>query len=102
MKSTPINSTRDFAALVRGRRHELDLTQVELAERMEVSRQWVALFEAGNRGAGLDRVIRLLDALELRLVVDEAGKGGGGEREGDGPPTEDIDLDALLDRHRKP
>jgi HTH-type transcriptional regulator / antitoxin HipB len=102
MKTIPINSIRDLAAVIRGRRRELGLTQAEVAARIDVSRQWIALFEAGNSGATLDRVVRLLDALELRLAVHGADEGGGGAPEGDGPPTEDIDLDALLDRHRKP
>jgi HTH-type transcriptional regulator/antitoxin HipB len=99
MRSTPIASIRALASLARGRRHELGLTQAELAERMGVSRQWIAGFEAGKPGAGLNLVIRLLDALDLRLAVEDEAEGRGAPRQ-DEPAGEEVDLDALLDRHR--
>lgn len=101
MRSTPINSIRDLASLARGRRRDLRLTQAELAERMGVSRQWVAGFEAGKPGAGLNLVIRLLDALDLRLAVNEEEEESRGARRRDEPAAEEIDLDALLERHRE-
>jgi len=68
----------------------------ELARRAHVSRQWISEFEAGKPTAELGLVIRLLDALELRLTVDS-----GEQRQ---PAREEsaatVDLDAVLDDYR--
>ncbi len=90
MTPTSINSIRDLAAAARGRRLALGLSQGELAARARVSRQWISAFESGKPGAELALVIRLLDALDLRLAVNEAG-----------PSTATTDLDALLEEHRR-
>jgi len=94
--TTQINSIRDLVAAVRGRRKSLGWTQSELARRAHVSRQWISEFEAGKPTAELGLVIRLLDALELRLTVDS-----GEQRQ---PAREEsattVDLDAVLDDYR--
>lgn len=90
---TPINSIRDLAAAVRGRRLGLDLSQAELAARANVSRQWLSQLEAGKPTAELGLVLALLDALGLRLgveAVDAAAR-----------PPGSVDLDALLEEHRE-
>ena len=61
-----INSIRDLAAVVRGRRQALGLTQQDLAARANVSRQWISAFERGRPGSELQLILRLLEALELR------------------------------------
>jgi HTH-type transcriptional regulator/antitoxin HipB len=91
-----VGSIRDLAALTRGRRRELGLSQAELAARARVSRQWVNAFESGKATAEVGLVIRLLDALELRMTVSEAAA----------PPAvrgpAPVDLDALLDEQQGP
>jgi HTH-type transcriptional regulator / antitoxin HipB len=90
-----INSILDLAALVRGRRQALGLSQEELAERAKVSRQWISALEQGRPGAEMLLILRLLEALELRLFVDPL----------DPAPEENrstVDLDALLEAHREP
>ncbi|HKG39406.1 MAG TPA: helix-turn-helix domain-containing protein [Conexibacter sp.] len=88
-----VNSLRDLAALARGRRCELDLSQAELAARARVSRQWISEFESGKASAEIGLVIRLLDALDLRLAVTQAAPPSG---------TSAVDLDALLDEQSAP
>jgi transcriptional regulator with XRE-family HTH domain len=97
MKPAAINSIRDLAALARGRRRALGLSQAELAERAGVSRQWVSGFEAGNPGAELRLVIALLDSLGLRLLV---GEPAGSDRDRPDAAGGAVDLDTLLDEHR--
>ncbi len=93
-----IGSIREFAATARGRRQSLGLSQAELAVRARVSRQWIGEFEAGKPTAELALVLRLLDALELRLEVAEGdAKAGAGER----PSSTSVDLDALLDDYSR-
>ncbi len=86
-----INSTRDLAATVRGRRRDLGLSQAELASRAQVSREWVNGFEAGKATVAFGLVIRVLDALGLGfdLVVRDGA-----------PDAASVDLDALLEEHR--
>ena len=97
--STPITSIRDVAAAVRGRRHALGLSQADVALRAGVSRPWVSEFESGKPTAELRLVIRLLDALGLRISLDERDADARVSR----PPTSRaVDLDALLDEYREP
>jgi HTH-type transcriptional regulator/antitoxin HipB len=93
-----INSIRDLAATARGRRQSLRLSQADLAARARVSRQWISEFEAGKPTAELGLVIRLLDALGLRLSLDEPGVGRGGDEP---QSSRTVDLDALLDDYRE-
>ena len=94
--ATQINSIRDLVAAARGRRKSLGWTQSELADRAHVSRQWISEFEKGKPTAELGLMIRLLDALDLRLTLDT-----GEERH---PAREQsamtVDLDAVLDDYR--
>lgn len=88
-----IVSIADIAALVRGRRMDLGLSQGDLAHRAKVSRKWINEFEAGGKAtAELGHVLRVLEALDVDL--DAAT----GER----PPTGgDIDLDVILSEIRR-
>lgn len=89
-----INTIRDVAATVRGRRQDLGLSQVELAARAGVSREWINAFEAGKPSVEFGLVIRLLDALGLGFDLIERSSGG------DVSTTRSVDLDALLDGYR--
>lgn len=88
-----IRSIRDLAAVVRGRRRDLGLSQAELAVRAGVSRKWIYQFEAGKPTAELRLILRVLDALGLSLDVahhEQAAIKGGAM----------PDRDALIDDHR--
>lgn len=89
-----VTSLRDLAAVARGRRRDLGLSQAELASRARVSRQWVSAFESGKATAEIGLAIRLLDALDLRLAVIEAETGAARR------PEAVVDLDALLDEQQ--
>jgi len=95
---TTVNSIRDLAAAARGRRLGLNLSQAELADRAGVSRAWLNAFEAGKPTVELGLVIRLLDALGLRIAVDDR------DQPVDDRPrqTAAVDLDALLDDYSRP
>jgi HTH-type transcriptional regulator/antitoxin HipB len=93
-----ITSILDLSALVRGRRQALGLTQEALADRANVSRQWISAFERGRLGAELRLILRLLEALELRLSVDPLDS----TRKERRPSSGGVDLDALLEAHREP
>jgi HTH-type transcriptional regulator / antitoxin HipB len=87
-----VRSIRDLAAVVRGRRRDLGLSQAELAARAGVSRKWIYQFEAGKPTAELRLILGVLDALGLVLDVtyDEHTTADKSAR----------DLDALIEEHR--
>jgi HTH-type transcriptional regulator/antitoxin HipB len=88
-----IRSIRDLAAVVRGRRKDLGLSQAELATRAGVSRKWIYQFEAGKPTAELRLILRVLDALGLALDVADRERAA---VEG----AAMLDLDTLIDDHR--
>jgi transcriptional regulator with XRE-family HTH domain len=91
-----VNSIKDLSALVRGRRRALGLSQAELAAKANVSRQWISAFELGRPGSELRLILRLLEALGLRLAVDPID-----EAQPDRQARPDaVDLDALPEEHR--
>ena len=81
-----INSPKDLAASVRGRRLSLGLSQAELARRVGVSRPWLSKVEAGKPTAELSLIIRLLDGLGLGLQLEVRDSS-----------TPSVDLDAILE-----
>ena len=68
-RSMIVSNSRDLGLLIRRRRQELGLTQVEVARLSGVSRQWLIQVEQGKGTAEVDRVIRLLRVLRLRTDV---------------------------------
>jgi y4mF family transcriptional regulator len=89
-----INSTRDLAAAVRGRRTDLHLSQAELASQVGVSRNWLNQVEAGKRSIDFALVLRLLDALGLSLDLPNP------RDTGDVFKSRSVDLDSLIEGYR--
>lgn len=84
-----------IASAARGRRQSVGLSQAQVADRLGVSRRWVRDLEAGNGGAHLETVLRLLDMLHIDLAF-------AGER---GVAVDDEEagiLDVILEEHRSP
>ncbi|MEW6581692.1 MAG: helix-turn-helix domain-containing protein [Actinomycetota bacterium] len=92
-----VGSLHQLTTLIKARRAELGLTQAQLAERAGVSRWWVGGIEAGRARAELALVLRVLDALELRLMITP--------RESRRAPgtgfVKAIDLDEIIDDYRR-
>jgi HTH-type transcriptional regulator/antitoxin HipB len=86
-----LRTARDIGALLRERRRQLGLTQTALAERVGVSRLWVSEMEQGKARAELGLVLRALEAVGVRLLVDE--------RPDDGVAV--LDIDQIVERARK-
>lgn len=59
----------ELGAAVRQRREELGLTQADLAERAGLKQPAIARFEAGGTMPTIPMLVRLAEALELRLSV---------------------------------
>jgi HTH-type transcriptional regulator/antitoxin HipB len=71
---TPI----DLGFAIRDRRRRLHLRQDELAARVGVSRKWIIDVEKGKPRAEIGLVLRTLDALGLRLSLDDEGSSNAG------------------------
>ena len=86
MFDTVIADWNRLGSLVRQTRSELGWTQGELADRAGVSRAWVARLESGHRRAELEQILRLLAALDVRLLAQTghsrgmAGQDDAGQR----------------------
>lgn len=89
-----INSTRDLAAVVRGRRLDLHLSQAELASQVGVSRNWLNQVEAGKRSLDFALVLRLLDVLGLSLDIVNPGDAS------DVFTGRSVDLDTIIEGYR--
>jgi y4mF family transcriptional regulator len=62
-----IRTPSDLGAIIRNRRKQLGLGQAALAQRIEVSRQWIIGIEKGHSRAEFGLVLRALDTLGIRL-----------------------------------
>jgi HTH-type transcriptional regulator/antitoxin HipB len=67
MSGAVIRTPADLGALIRDRRHGLDLDQAELASRVGVSRLWINQVERGKPGASIGLVLRTLMVLGIEL-----------------------------------
>jgi len=64
-----VRTVDDLAEIVRARRHELGLTQEELAGVIGVHRMFVSQFESGKRTLRFELVLRLVQALGLDIEL---------------------------------
>lgn len=103
-----VRSIADVASAVRGRRMDLNLSQSALAGRTGISRKWISEFEAGKATAEFALVIRVLEGLGLKMELDTdpsypaaATSPKASVATETRPPRTPVDLDALLEEHRR-
>lgn len=73
----------DWAKLgsaIRDARSRKQLSQQDLARQAGVSRSWLAKVEAGHRGAELEQILRLLNALDMSLALRQRHTDDGKQR----------------------
>jgi len=83
-------SAKEVGALVRDRRTGLGLSQMQLAEKVGVSRVWMVQFERGKPNAQLGLVLRTLRELGVPLKA---------EVDPDSHSSRKIDLGAIISRN---
>lgn len=66
-----VSTAKELGAYVRGERRAQGLTQVELASRAGVSRDWLIRLEAGERRLEVGLVLDVLNSLERPLRTTE-------------------------------
>ena len=67
------SSVRDIAAIVRGRRRHLGLSQASLAAKTGVGREWIIEFEKGKASVEWGYVVRVLRVLGLSIDLEPEG-----------------------------
>jgi HTH-type transcriptional regulator/antitoxin HipB len=92
MSDIVISDWSKLGSTIRAQRLRLELSQAETAERANVSRSWLARVEGGHRGAELEQVMRLLNALSLMMVLRAPDAGG---------RPDDRASQEIVDRHRE-
>jgi HTH-type transcriptional regulator / antitoxin HipB len=90
------NTPRELGLVVRTRRHDLRLSQQELADRAGVSRPWLVSVEAGHPRAELGKLLTLLAELGLTLDLSPTPAV---EAPRPGTQPQVVDLDGLLESH---
>lgn len=83
-----IRTPKEIGSLVRQSRKDQSLTQLNLARRIGVSRDWIIRLEQGKGGVELALVLRTLKALGLVLDVQQSEPNRAEET--------GIDLDQIL------
>lgn len=64
-----VRTMADVGAVMREAREDAGLTQVELARRARVSREWLVKVESGRTSAELPRILAVLAVLDLTLDI---------------------------------
>ncbi len=63
--------TIDYGTLIRTRRKEMGITQTELANRLDITRQNLCAYERGGRDMRLGTFLRILNELYLKIDIVE-------------------------------
>jgi HTH-type transcriptional regulator/antitoxin HipB len=90
-----LRTPTDLGSAIRERRRQLNLDQSDLAKQVGVSRKWVIDVEKGKARAEIGLVLRTLDVLGIRLLLESDQTAS--DREHDVPVP---DIDKVLDRIR--
>jgi len=91
-----LRTPADLGSLIRERRKKLGLDQAELAHRARVSRLWLSQVERGKPRAAVGLVLRTLQVLGVRLLVDAERASARGSADLEVP-----DIDAIVTRATK-
>lgn len=66
-----LTTTTQVLATIRARRRALRLTQRQVADKLGVSQVHLSAIETGRRGLDADRLLALLNILDLELVLQD-------------------------------
>lgn len=66
-----VSTISDIATLIKQKRKTLKLNQTELAQRVGMTRQWIASVERGKETVSAGMLLKLLDNLEIPLITSE-------------------------------
>lgn len=72
MRDIIIGDWTKLGSTIKTERTRAGLSQHDLAARAGISRSWIARVEAGHRGAGFEQLLRLLEALDMSMILRSA------------------------------
>jgi HTH-type transcriptional regulator / antitoxin HipB len=100
-KNMRIRTPTDLGAVIRDSRIKLGLNQKSLAERIDVSRQWIVEIEKGKPRAEISLVLRTVNALGITL---DARLETAPLKTDTSPasPESPMDIDSIIAEARKP
>ena len=87
-----VRTARELGLIIRERRLALSLDQHSLSKQVGVSRQWIVAVEKGKPRAEVELLLRTLNILGLRLLVEDVD-----EHE----DASTLDIDAVVERARR-
>jgi HTH-type transcriptional regulator/antitoxin HipB len=73
MKEYPVKTPKQLGSILQGFRKDKLLTQAQVGERIGLLQKEVSKLELDSTNASLNRIFKLLAALELELVVRPRG-----------------------------
>ncbi len=73
MNDYPIKTPKQLASVLQGYRRERGLTQTDVGAKVGLAQKAVSKIELAPERAGLNRILKLLAALDLELVVRPRG-----------------------------
>lgn len=71
MRDITLRNAEQLGAAIRLKRKEKGLSQRALAELLGVERKWVMRLEAGNSGAEVALVLRTLELVGIRVMLQD-------------------------------
>lgn len=72
--NTRILTMQEMGKLIRLRRKELGMTQADVSRMTDLSMRLVGEVERGKEHVAADKILRLLDALNMTMIVHVEGK----------------------------
>jgi len=64
---------KDFIELVRFRRRGVQLTQMDVADALEISQSHYAQFESGKKMLSMTHILKLIETLNLEILPKSSG-----------------------------
>jgi HTH-type transcriptional regulator/antitoxin HipB len=98
-----VTTAQGIGLAIRQRRQELGLSQQTLADRVNVSRQWIVEVEQGKPRAEIGLLLQTLDALALHvsIVSEKTPRETTGKRPlPEAQQRRNVDIDAIIKRAR--
>lgn len=70
MMNSPINSLEDLAAVLKNRRHELNITQKTLAAFCNLSHNGISRIELGQSDVQLSTILKMSKVLGFKITLE--------------------------------
>lgn len=96
-----IRTPAELGALIRDHRKKLRLDQKSLAEKVDVSRQWIVDVEKGKPRAPVGLVLRTLSVLGIALDATTEGSERPKDRNASHSADAYVDVDSIVAGARK-